>query len=102
MFGWLALFAAAPALAFDSKCRAPDGAECEAGPLTARMRWNASDSEHKQIWDRVVSSMGLPKHLLDDVQLRVPSIDATVEVPAWYPPNTDSNTVCAWGTNVWR
>ena len=69
----------ADARAFDSRCRTDGGQACEDGPAAARTRWNAHDSEHMHIWDRIVSSMGLPEHLTAPVTLRVPTLDAMVE-----------------------
>ena len=66
-----ALSISTDAHAFDSKCRAPDGAECEPGPVTARTRWQAPESEHLRVWERVVAPMGLPQHLREPITLKV-------------------------------
>ncbi len=85
------------AAGFDSKCRADDGAECEPGPVTARRRWNAHDSEHAQLWDRITGPMDLPDHLRATVRLEVPTIAARVEGVETVQPHPFAET-----TNIAR
>ena len=71
----------AAARAFDSKCyqRAGNtcsspgeaGAECTAGPNTARNRWRGPHDEHRQLFAAAAAGIGLPPHLTGDVALSV-------------------------------
>ncbi len=70
----LALFAAAPALAWESTCRtyanfdaepaqltAPTACAPEKGPATARARWVGPGDEHRRLWEKTRELAGLPE-----------------------------------------
>lgn len=63
------------ARAFDSKCYVTDQngkpIPCADGPETAASRWIGASDEHRQLWQKTATLLGLPNPLLGDVSIDV-------------------------------